>query len=143
MKKRIKNEKGLTLIELLAVVVILSIVAAIAVPAIGNIIENSRSKAVIADAQNVMSGASLYFADVTVAENTGVAASAIKTAGYLESVGKLTDVTVTKLAAGNKISFKATVKGKTEEFSGLTLQDLSGATFDGGIITIGTTKYGD
>ena len=42
MKQILKNEKGLTLIELLAVIVILAIVAAIAVPAIGNIIENSR-----------------------------------------------------------------------------------------------------
>ncbi|NLY78711.1 MAG: prepilin-type N-terminal cleavage/methylation domain-containing protein, partial [Lysinibacillus sp.] len=35
LKKRIKNEKGLTLIEVLAVVVILAIVAMIAIPAIG------------------------------------------------------------------------------------------------------------
>ena len=38
MKKQLNNEKGLTLIELLAVIVILAIIAAIAVPAIGNII---------------------------------------------------------------------------------------------------------
>ena len=34
LKKRIKNEKGLSLVELLAVIVILAIVAAIAIPAI-------------------------------------------------------------------------------------------------------------
>ena len=32
MKKQLNNEKGLTLIELLAVIVILAIIAAIAVP---------------------------------------------------------------------------------------------------------------
>ena len=50
LQKRLKNEKGLTLVELLAVVVILGIIAAIAVPSIGNIIENSKYNAVKADA---------------------------------------------------------------------------------------------
>ena len=44
LQKRLKNEKGLTLVELLAVIVILGIIAAIAVPSIGNIIDNSRDK---------------------------------------------------------------------------------------------------
>jgi type IV pilus assembly protein PilA len=41
----IKRRKGFTLIELLAVIVVLSIVLVIAVPAIGNIIKNSRQDA--------------------------------------------------------------------------------------------------
>ena len=63
MKKRIKNEKGLTLIELLAVIVILAIIAAIAIPAIGNIINNSRDKAVLSDVQNAISAAKIARAD--------------------------------------------------------------------------------
>lgn len=59
MKKRIKNEKGLTLIELLAVIVILAIVAAIAIPAIGNIIQKSDDKAVLSEALNIISGAKI------------------------------------------------------------------------------------
>ncbi len=58
LKKRL-NQKGLTLIELLAVIVILAIVAAIAIPAIGGIIANSRDKAVLADASAIISGAKL------------------------------------------------------------------------------------
>ena len=54
LQKRLKNEKGLTLVELLAVIVILGIIAAIAVPSIGGIIQDSRVKAVKADAQNVL-----------------------------------------------------------------------------------------
>ncbi|WP_391202204.1 prepilin-type N-terminal cleavage/methylation domain-containing protein [Psychrobacillus sp. L4] len=57
--KILKNQKGLTLIELLAVIVILAIVAAIAVPAIGNVIANSRDKAVLADTATILSGAKL------------------------------------------------------------------------------------
>ena len=43
MKERLKNQKGLTLIELLAVIVILGIIAAIAIPSIGNIIQNTKN----------------------------------------------------------------------------------------------------
>ena len=63
MKKWLKNfkkdQRGLTLVELLAVVVILAIVAAIAFVLIGNIIENSRKDAHISNAQQVISAAKL------------------------------------------------------------------------------------
>ncbi|KGR84819.1 prepilin-type N-terminal cleavage/methylation domain-containing protein [Lysinibacillus odysseyi] len=70
MKKRIKNEKGLTLIELLAVIVILAIVAAIAIPAIGNIINNSRDKAILSEATNVIAGAKLAKIDGVCGEGS-------------------------------------------------------------------------
>ncbi|MCM3386973.1 prepilin-type N-terminal cleavage/methylation domain-containing protein [Ureibacillus chungkukjangi] len=78
MKKRIKNEKGLTLIELLAVVVILAIVAAIAVPAIGNIINNSRDKAILAEASNVLAAGKLAVTEgaCTASGTTGGTCSA-------------------------------------------------------------------
>src|SRR5690606_28627224 len=63
IKKRLKNQKGLTLVEVLAVVVILAIVAMIAIPAIGNIIENNRIKAIKADAVNIISAANIYYTD--------------------------------------------------------------------------------
>jgi type IV pilus assembly protein PilA len=49
--KLFKNQKGMTLIELLAVVVVLGVIAAIAVPAIGSTVTNSKTKA---DAQTVL-----------------------------------------------------------------------------------------
>lgn len=59
LKRFLKNEKGLTLIELLAVVVILGIIAAIAVPAIGKIIDDSREKAVVSDALQIINAAKI------------------------------------------------------------------------------------
>jgi len=61
--KYMKNEKGMTLIELLAVIVIIAIIAAIAVPAIGGIINNSRDKALLADASNILAGAKIANVD--------------------------------------------------------------------------------
>ncbi|MGL6009577.1 MAG: type II secretion system protein, partial [Culicoidibacterales bacterium] len=62
MFKTIKNQKGITLVELLAVMVIVGIIAAISIPAIGNLIENTRKDAFIATAQNVTEAARLVVA---------------------------------------------------------------------------------
>lgn len=59
MMKRLRNERGLTLVELLAVIVILAIIAVIAFVFIGGIIENSKKDAHIANAQQVISAAKL------------------------------------------------------------------------------------
>ena len=76
--KHMKNEKGLTLIELLAVIVILAIVAAISIPAIGNIINNTRDKAVLSDVQSALAAAKIANADGSCEEP---AATADATAG--------------------------------------------------------------
>lgn len=94
-KKLLKNQKGLTIVELLAVIVILAIIAAIAIPAIGNIIENSRYNAVKADAINVLNAAQLYYTDNPNGESdvsgtdTKVTVAQLVTAKYLESAGKI------------------------------------------------------
>jgi len=70
-KKLKKNEKGFTLIELLAVLVILGIIAAIVIPLIANVINDSRDKAILADASNIISAAKLAQADGKGEENGG------------------------------------------------------------------------
>jgi len=53
----LKNKQGITLVELLIVIVILGIIAAIAIPAVGNIVENTQKDAFISDAQAVRAAA--------------------------------------------------------------------------------------
>ena len=57
MKNNRKNKKGFTLIEMLAAVVILGILAAIATIAINNILKSSRTKSFVATYDNAITAA--------------------------------------------------------------------------------------
>jgi|SRR5690606_23131404 len=120
--KKLKNERGLTLVELLAVIVILAIIAIIAFVFIGGVIENSRKDAHIANAQQIISAAKLYEA-TTGAEK--VDAKTLQDEDYLDQIldpwnkqpySNLSKVTVTKVGGNDgayEISgFKPNVKGK-------------------------------
>lgn len=72
MKKILKNQKGLTLIELLAVIVILGIIAAIAVPSIGGIINKTENDAKVAEGLQIISAAKLYATAKAPADNTTI-----------------------------------------------------------------------
>ncbi|MEH7332707.1 prepilin-type N-terminal cleavage/methylation domain-containing protein [Neobacillus drentensis] len=63
LKLKMEEQKGFTLIELLAVIVILGIIAAIAIPAIGNVIDKSDKKATAQEGVTIINAAKLYMAE--------------------------------------------------------------------------------
>ncbi|WP_442595258.1 type II secretion system protein [Neobacillus sp. D3-1R] len=81
INKRLKDQRGLTLVELLAVIVILGIIAGIAVPNIGGIIDNSKKDAHVANAQQMVNAARL-----AVASNKSLQTGTVYLSlGYLEN----------------------------------------------------------
>ena len=99
LKKALKNERGLTLVELLAVIVILGIIAAIAVPSVSTLINKSNDKAKVTEALQIIDAAKLYVADNNVQlQNNGstLNLTSTKLDAYLDHVkDKSFKVTVT------------------------------------------------
>lgn len=141
IKALLKNEKGMTLIELLAVIVILGIIAAIAIPSIGNIIENSKIDAIKADAQQILSAARMYEADagVKIDGTNGVTEAELE--AYLDdlttfpSVADAADYTVKRTSDGLELTATGTKGNTTVNFTGATQTEIDGAKK--GVTTIG------
>lgn len=144
--KQMRDERGLTLIELLVVVVILGIIAAIAVVAIGGLIENSRKDAVVSDAKQLVSAAKLYTSsnpikpgDTVVLglyrskdEFTPVAGkNEVKIDKYVDSMEDpfdsptpYTDAYVSVKEEDGKYTYSVTLKGNANYFTNKAPSDL-------------------
>lgn len=107
LQKKLKEQKGMTLIELLAVIVIIAIIAAIAIPAIGNIIDNSRVGAIKSDALNIISAAELFETDtnggttVTLTTAGQVSLFELEDGGYIDDAGSFEGLTEAQKKAVN------------------------------------------
>jgi type IV pilus assembly protein PilA len=145
IQNKLKEQKGLTLIELLAVIVILAIIAAIAIPAIGNIINNSRVGAIKSDFQNAIAAAELYLLDnpndnsVTLLNLQGKDDSATpkNIEIYLEDEGSL-DSTFVYTVDTKKIVGKGTVGSISVQATGATKEEISSLANNSPAITTGS-----
>ncbi len=84
-KNVLRNEKGLTLLELLAVIVILGIIAAIAIPSIGGIIKNTKDKANFSNALMIVNAAKFKVTNDAPTANTDYSLSELVDEGYLDT----------------------------------------------------------
>ncbi len=84
IRKMMKRQKGFTLVELIVVIAILGILAAIAVPKFIGTLDNARQRTHEANVKTLKSAAALYLADDKNAGNDAVWTDATSSAGYLE-----------------------------------------------------------
>ncbi|MFS0673071.1 competence type IV pilus major pilin ComGC [Ornithinibacillus sp. 179-J 7C1 HS] len=89
LKKVMKKEKGFTLVELLAVIVILGVILAIAIPSVGNVIKNAQEDSRAASVKLIENAARLADIagdwDLVDDNDDGVlSVTELKNAGYLE-----------------------------------------------------------
>lgn len=130
LKKRL-NQKGLTLIELLAVIVILAIVAAIAIPAIGNLIENSRIKAAKSDAVLIINAANLYKTEGNTLSTNSAAGTTLTSpsalSNYIDGIENFSADTYVYLDTSEDIRINGTWSsgGVTVDFTGASLAEIN------------------
>ena len=110
-----KDEEGLTLVELLAVVVIMAIIAGIAAVSISKVIQRTREDAQVSNVQQMMASANLYdiqeekgigFDSDGNAVQAGTSLADLKKAGSIKTVEFLADK-----AKASEITFDKTDNG--------------------------------
>ena len=131
----VRDEEGMTLVELLAVIVILSIVAAIGGVAIAGVIQRSREDARVADIQMLFEAATLAeSSDSFISKGGGGTAGTAVTATQLHSKGYATSIAFLKNLSGTSTGDKAkfTLKASTATDAAKLQLSLDGdATFAG------------
>ena len=97
------SKKGFTLVEIMIVVVIIGLLAAMAIPAFKKVRDNSQTKAITNNLRQLASAADQYFLENGA---TSVASSAlVGTSNYIKSVDQVAGETyVTPVTQGTAIS---------------------------------------
>lgn len=107
----LRSEKGFTLLEIIAVLVILGILAAVAVPRYFNMQDDARKNAAQSAISEVKARANQYYAQITLRNgNAAGAASVLASVTSTPDVGP--DFAVSAVASGSDIAISVgTVKG--------------------------------
>jgi len=115
MKNTLKNSKGFTLVEIMIVVVIIGLLAAMAIPAFQKVRTNSQDKAVLNNARQISAGADQYYLEngvstVTLSDLLGPtsyvkALNSVAHETYPQGFSQGTTITITSVAGTRTITY--------------------------------------
>jgi len=106
MNPSVRSKKGFTLVEIMIVVVIIGLLAAMAIPAFQKVRRDSIKKTIVNDARIVAAAAQQYFMDkaVTTIGTDILVGSA--TSNYVKALSKGNSITETDLTSANAFTFR-------------------------------------
>lgn len=134
MNTLLREQRGFTLVELLAVIVILGIIAAIAIPSVGNIIAKSKFDASKAEAIQVLNSAKLYISGTEIP--TGKTSLTKTELGeYLDKLSAIEDNYTVDITDPKDPKITATAKNqnkakKTDYIKDLTLSGINSLKYE-------------
>lgn len=129
------NKKGFTLVELLAVIVILGVLLLVAVPAISNVIANSKRGVAKDEAIQVLNA--LYNCSLS----SGSICDKNTTATYLDNIGSIDElttsgtydnITITKLTYKSKDGYSVVYSDATGKSLSALKNAINAVTFNSG-----------
>ncbi|GEL78145.1 prepilin-type N-terminal cleavage/methylation domain-containing protein [Tenuibacillus multivorans] len=133
-KSLIKKEKGVTLVELLAVIIILGIIALIAVPAIAGVIEDSKVDSIKSSAINYINAGELYSVTNDIS-NDSIDLKTLFDDGYVDdkdtaiwnNFGDSSGRPQVEIDTDGNITITATgsMDGITVQFEGASISDIN------------------
>lgn len=136
------NKKGFTLVELLAVIVILGILLLIAVPSVNNIIKNSRKKAFLSQVklavENVETTASVEKDSITSACNIEITTIELERGSWDGITGG-----IQVKMSGNKVEVKPYISDTKNSFSvtGVTSIDTAYKLYNTSDFTVNSCTW--
>ena len=143
------NKKGFTLVELLAVIVILSVVMLIAVTAVGPLMNRARKNALITEAESLINAAKVAVAaeqlntSSIISKNPGKAPCVdmkwLINGGYYEKTGDSDYVGSVKVAkSGNKYTYTVWITNKA-----FTIKNATGIINENAVTDYNATNNAD